>query len=471
MPFARSARPETLASLAHINPAPFWLDDPDRPEPAPPLIGSTSADLLVVGGGFTGLWTALLAKEADPTRDVVLLEAGQVADGASGRNGGFIAASLTHGFTNGLSRWPGELATLIALGRANLDAIEDTVARFDIDCDFRRVGELTAATEPYQVDELRALPEQTRPYGEELEWLNREQVGALIHSPLYLGAVYHRAVAMANPARLAWGLRRACLQAGVRLHEHTPAIALSGTSSAVEVRTAHGQVRAARVALATNAYPPLLKHVSHYIVPIYDYALITEPLSPAQRAAIGWIGRQGLGDSGNQFHYAQLTSDHRILWGGYDAIYHWRNGFGPHFETDAAAFGRLAEHFFQTFPQLGGLHFTHGWGGAIDTCSRFCAYWGTAHHGRTAYVAGYTGLGVGASRFGAQVMLDLLDGRTTERSLLSMVRSRPVPFPPEPFRSVVIHATRRSLDQADRQQGHRNLWLRTLDRLGLGFDS
>ena len=131
----------------------------------------------------------------------------------------------------------------------------------------------------------------------------------------------------------------------------------------------------------------------------------------------------------------------------------------------------LAEHFFATFPQLEGVRFTHAWGGVIDTCSRFCAFFGTAYQGRLAYAAGYTGLGVGATRFGAQVMLDLLENLDTERTRLTLTRTKPVPFPPEPLRSAVIQATRASIARADRDDGRRDLWLRTLDRLGLGFDS
>ncbi|MBK9714928.1 MAG: FAD-dependent oxidoreductase [Kouleothrix sp.] len=472
MSFARHARPSTLASLADAAPAPFWLDDPDRPEPASALTCETSTDLAVVGAGFTGLWTTLLAKQADPARDVVLIEAEETAIGATGRNGGFISASLTHGFENGRARWPAELAALTALGHANLDAIADAVARLGIDCDFMRSGALSVAIEPYQVEELRRLPARAAPYGERLEWLDREQVRALVNSPTYLGALYDRAgMAMANPARLAWGLRRACLDLGVRLYERTPVTGLAAARAAVMVRTPYGCVRAARVALATNAFPPLLRRLSLYVVPVYDYVLVSEPLTAAQWAAIGWAGRQGLGDTGNQFHYYRTTADGRIMWGGYDAVYHWNNGFGPHLERDPASFGRLAEHFFQTFPQLTGLRFTHAYGGAIDTCSRFSAFWGTAHGGRTAYALGYTGLGVGASRFGAQVLLDLLDGRSSERTRLEMVRTRPVPFPPEPLRSAVINLTRWSLDRADRNHGRRNLWLQALDRLGLGYDS
>jgi glycine/D-amino acid oxidase-like deaminating enzyme len=174
---------------------------------------------------------------------------------------------------------------------------------------------------------------------------------------------------------------------------------------------------------------------------------------------------------GNQFHYYRLTADNRILWGGYDAIYHFGRAISPAYDQRPVTFQRLASHFFATFPQLEGIRFSHRWGGAIDTCTRFCAFFGTAFGGQAAYAAGYTGLGVGASRFSADVMLDLLGGEPTERTRLSMVRTTPPPFPPEPLAYLGIQFTRWSLDHADRNEGRRNAWLRTLDRLGVGFDS
>ena len=147
MPFSSHPRPEVLKSLANAKPVPFWLDDKARPEPAPALTGSITADLVVIGAGFSGLWTALLAKESDPSLDVVLIEAGEVASGASGRNGGFADHCLTHTFGNGLERWPEELSTLVRMGYENLNAIEETVKRYQIDCDFQRTGEMVVATE------------------------------------------------------------------------------------------------------------------------------------------------------------------------------------------------------------------------------------------------------------------------------------------------------------------------------------
>jgi glycine/D-amino acid oxidase-like deaminating enzyme len=234
--------------------------------------------------------------------------------------------------------------------------------------------------------------------------------------------------------------------------------------------TATGSVRAERIALATNAFPSLLRRLRLYTVPVYDLVLVTEPLSSAQLSSIGWRHRQGVGDASNLFHYYRLTRDDRILWGGYTPLYHFGSRIDPAFEQRDSIHAMLGRHFFTTFPQLEGLRFTHRWGGVIDTSTRFCAFFGTAHSGNLAYALGYTGLGVGATRFGADVILDLLYAEDTDRTRLRMVRERPLPFPPEPIRAAAIHLTRWSMHQADTHNGTRNLWLRTLDKLGLGFD-
>ncbi|MEU7170023.1 FAD-dependent oxidoreductase [Micromonospora tulbaghiae] len=470
--------PHTGRALADAAPVSYWLDRPVRPDPLPPLAGSHTADLLVVGGGYAGLWTALLAKEADPDRDVLLVDAGTCGWAASGRNGGFCAASLTHGLANGVERFPGEIGELERLGRENLDAIAATVAKYDIDCDLERTGELAVAVEPYQLDGLAADAELARRYGHDVRLLDRDEVRAEVASPTYLGGMWDAdRVALLDPAKLAWGLRRAALDLGVRVHEHTRVTGLARDGAGLRATTAGGAdavpgaVRARQVVLATNAFPPLLRRLRSWIVPVYDYALTTEPLTAAQRDAIGWRHRQGLADTGNQFHYYRLTADNRILFGGYDAIYHYGNRVAPALEQREATFTTLASHFFSTFPQLADVRFSHRWGGVIDTCTRFCAFFGTAYEGRLAYAAGFTGLGVGATRFGARVTLDLLSGTDTPLTRLDLVRRKPMPFPPEPARSVGINLTRWSLARADARDGRRNLWLRTLDRLGLGFDS
>ena len=265
--------------------------------------------------------------------------------------------------------------------------------------------------------------------------LDAAGVRAEVASPAYYGGLWDRdGCALVDPARLAWGLRRACLDAGVRIYEQTPVGAIHPEGPGLRLSTPHGSVRAPRAALGTGAYPPLLRRLRLYLVPVYDYAMMTEPLSADQRAGLGWRNRQGLADMGNQFHYYRLTGDGRILWGGYDAVYYNGGLITAGQDQRPVTFARLAEQFFETFPQLEGLRFTHTWGGVIDTCARFCVFFGTAHRGRLAYAAGYTGLGVGASRFGGNVLLDLLSGQPTERTALGLVAGKPVPFPPEPLR-------------------------------------
>ncbi|MFE7134061.1 NAD(P)/FAD-dependent oxidoreductase [Streptomyces sp. NPDC057638] len=461
------------SSLSDARPVSYWLDDPARPGALPALTRDERCDLLVVGGGYSGLWTALLATERDPGRAVVLIEGREVGWAASGRNGGFCAASLTHGLGNGLSRWPDEIRTLERLGELNLDAIERAVAEHDLDCDFERTGGIDVATRPHEVTELAEAYETAQRLGlDGLQLLDGEAMRAEVRSPTFLGGLWdRRGTAMLHPARLVWGLKRACLARGVRIYEHTPGLELAATGSRIAVRTPYGRVLADKVALGTNVFPSLLRRIRPYTVPVYDYALMTEPLSERQRAEIGWEGRQGLGDAANQFHYFRLTADHRILWGGYDAIYPFGGRLSARLESRPETYLTLARHFFRCFPQLEGVRFTHAWGGAIDTCSRFSAFFGTAHGGRVAYAAGYTGLGVGATRFGGEVMLDLLAGERTERTELEMVRTRPLPFPPEPLAWAGIGITKWSMARADESGGRRNLWLRAMDRVGLGFDS
>ncbi|HRY11375.1 MAG: FAD-dependent oxidoreductase [Actinobacteria bacterium] len=471
MPFAQTAGQRARAALKDARHTPYWLAQPARPEPRPPLEGQTTADLVVVGAGLSGLWTALRAKQRRPDLDVILLEGGRIANAASGRNGGFVAASITHGHLNGIERWPDEFATLNAMGVANLRGIEQTIEEFGIDCGYRRSGELQVVTEPYQLEHAADHVRMATDHGVELSLWNAERTQAEVHSPTYFGAIHDPEVGIVDPARLSWGLARAAEQLGVRIHENSGVEALQPSAAGMTVRTFGGRVETPKVALTTAAHAPLLKRLNLFVVPVFDHVVMTAPLPADVRAAIGWEQRQGIGDSGNQFHYYRLTDDDRILFGGYDAVYAAGERPGSHLERDDELTARLVQHLHDTFPQVADVPIEYAWAGAIDTCSRFSAFWGSAYSGRVGYVIGFTGLGVGASRFGADTLLDGLFKERTDRTALKMVRSKPLPFPPEPARQLVIDMTRRSLAKADEQDGQRDLWLRTLDRLGLGFDS
>jgi len=431
-----------------------------------------ATDLAIIGGGFTGLWAALYAKELDPTRRVTVLEAARCGSGASSRNGGFLQASLTHGLLNGASRFRQQLRQLEQLGQRNFDELASDLERYSIDAEYELVGDLSVAVAPHELGELREYAELARRYGHELDLLDQDAVRAQVNSPLYLGGLWNRTgAALVNPARLLDGLRLAAIGLGVEIYEHSPVLSFRADRDSIAAITKHGQLSAERALLATCAYRAPLRSVRKYIAPVYDYALMSEPLSAAQLDQLGWRNRQGVGDCANQFHYYRLSAENRILWGGYDAVYRYGGPVRSDLDVHEATFAKLSQHFFTTFPALSGIRFTHAWGGAIDTCSRFSVFFGTAGQGRIAYALGYTGLGVGSSRFGGRTALDLLDGRETEATALDLVKTKPIPFPPEPLKSAAIQLTRNRLAAADRNDGRRGLWLRTLDRAGLGFDS
>ncbi len=458
-------------ALQDTEPACYWLDRAERPPPTPTLAGEEEADLAIVGGGFTGLWAALQAKEDAPDRNVVLIESDRVAQGASGRNGGFADPSLTHGLWNGQRHFPDEWREIEALARENYRGFVAALERHSIDAALEQNGTLEVATEPYQVAELEEFCEEVRKLPDTAEFLDRDAVQAEVASPTYHAGVWHKVGGIVDPARLAWGLRDAVLRLGARLYEGTPMQGLARAGGGVEIRCPGGRVRARKVVLATNAFRSPVARLRRATIPIWDYALMTEPLSESQRSSVGWKNRQGLGDSANQFHYYRLTEDNRILWGGYDAIYHYGNRIDASMEQRAASFEGLSRRFFATFPQLEGLRWSHTWGGPIASTTRFCMDVGTAQRGRVSWAAGYTGLGVVASRYGARLALDLLDRPDAPALRMRFVKKRALPWPPEPLRCLGVALTQRAMARADRNQGRRGPWLKLLDALGVGFDS
>lgn len=450
-------------SLTDAEPRSYWHSLHSAGATTEPLSADTSADLVVIGGGFTGLWTAVIAKRRDPSRDVVLLESHYVGFGATGRNGGFISDSLTHGWSHGLALWPESVEQLAALGRANLAALAAEVTEEGLDVDLRMCGKTLIAVTDHQASALPALAEVMDAHGEQVEVLDRAEVRADVNSPTYLGGLRIRSGGgTLDPLALAHGLRDWALRLGVRLHERTPVTSVEAGC----VVTPLAQIRARQIALATNAYPAPVRRLRKYVVPVYDHVLVTEPLTGEQWARVGWPERQGLTDAGNQFHYYRPLADGRILWGGYDANYYFGSSVDPGLEQRAASFQMLASHFAVTFPQLEGVRFTHRWAGLIDTTSRFVPYVAADRNRRIGHAIGFTGLGVAFSRFAAGAMLDALDGQRAPAYL----SQAPTPFPPEPLRYAGIQVTRAALAREDRS-GRRGAWLRMLDSLGVGFNS
>lgn len=462
----------TVASVSDATPRSYWLDrsvaGPDIGADA--LTAPTDTDLLVVGAGLTGLWAAYEA--ASRGREVLVVDAGVIGGGASGRCGGFINASVTHGIAHGHARWPDEMPAVVAIQQAIWDdtlRLLDAHGAGDV---VQPAGKLTVATTPHHLTELSASVGVLRRYGQTVREMGADEVRAEVDSPTYLGGFHHAtANGVCDPVRLAHVIAELAAAAGARFAECTAVDAVDAGPTGLVARTSTGAaIRAGQVLLATNAYRPLRRHLRRRIIPVYDHVITTEPLSQAQWDTIGWREPIGITDAGNQFHYYRRTLDDRILFGGWDATYHFGGRVDDAFELRIETHRLLARHLMTTFPFLDGTRISHRWGGPIDSTSRFTPMFGTAMDGRLGWALGFTGLGVGASRFAALTALDLLAGERTPRTDLSMVRHAPIPFPPEPIRWPVIRLTKRALAREDRT-GRRSLWLRLLDRFGVGFDS
>ncbi|MEI7548035.1 MAG: FAD-dependent oxidoreductase, partial [Actinomycetota bacterium] len=216
-----------LDAIADADPYPYWYDDADEPDSNPTLVRTENCDLCIIGGGYNGLWTAIIAKERDPNRDVLLIEAHEIGSAASGRNGGFMESSLTHGVANGQERFGKELPLLEELGLKNLNDIEAAIDRYKIDCDYERTGVIDIATtfhSPSYLDELRDDYTQLRALGQKVEWLDQAAMRAQVNSPTYTGGLWRKdRAAIVDPARLAWGLKSAAMSLGVRIYEDTKA--------------------------------------------------------------------------------------------------------------------------------------------------------------------------------------------------------------------------------------------------------
>ncbi len=447
---------------------PFWLDSPDAPEVQHQLIGQTDADLLIVGGGFTGLWAAVQAKEENPGRDVVLIEAGKVAYGASGRPGAIVSTSLMHGLHNALRVFPNDIDKLEEMGQENMRGFLKTLEDHKIDAQQEWGGELTVGIGKGSFDTVKEEYEVHAEHGHDVELLDATQVKEHVNSPLYTGGCWSKALSgTVHPARLAWGLKKAALSLGVRIYEHTPMENIERINGVLNVKTHDGLIRTPKILLCTNAFAAGDKKIKKRVVGIRDRVMATEPLTAEQLERVGWKHRQGVYDTRTQLNYTRLTKDNRIIFGGRLAYYY--NGTentDPAYERTEGPFGVLAEKFNDYFPQLDDIKFTHAWSGPIALTTRMAVHFQNYWNGDVVWAGGYSGFGVSTSRFGARVGLAKLDKKSLPELDMDISTSMPNWVPPEPFRWIGSQITFRALDSVDEKGGWRRAWVNLVQRMG-----
>lgn len=451
-----------------IEQACYWLAR-RPPRGTTPLVGTTSADVAIVGAGLTGLWTALFVKELDPEAGVVIVDQGVVGYGASGRNAGMLWDTVDHSHELAIAHFGADEARRLAgLGERNVAELEAYLALRRIACDYEPTGRLLVATTAAQLEAFRRASDIARALGlTSYQLLGKHATREEIRSPLYLGGLAISAGAMLDPVKLLDGLRTEAEGLGVTVYERSHVVGFEPMGSGVRLRAARGRVDARRAVLATNAYTHrLLPRVSRRMIPLYGYMLVSEPLTPEQRETIGWPHRQAVADGRTLFNYARLTADDRILWGSADLAYYPRNRVDARGDHSAEHYEALRVSFRRHFRALGRLEWAYAWGGPVCATTRLTPFFGDTLEGRVTYGLGYSGRGLATTRLAGRVLAHLALERDEEMLDLPLVRDPPFPYPPEPARRWVVRAVSRALRRADRG-GERGLVLRLLDRLGL----
>ena len=455
-----------------IEEACYWLARLPPREPSP-LTAPAEHDVVVVGAGLTGLWTALFLKELDPGRDVAVVEQGIAAYGASGRNAGMLSETVDHSHGLALQHFgPAEATRLAALGERNAAELVAFIGERGIACDWEPSGRLMVAlTEAHLEEAARSVELAERLGIGTFRLLSREAVQAEVHSPLYLGGVAVAGGGILDPARLTDGLRQEAERAGVRVYERTAVASLAAAGAGVVLHANGTTLRARRAVLATSAYSHhLLPGLTHRFIPLYDYIMVSEPLTAAQWDAVGWKGRQGITDGRTFFNYYRPTADGRVLWGTSEATYYPGNRVDPSCDHSPAHYDALRQSWRRHFPALADLGWEYAWGGAICSTTRLTPFFGRALRGRACYGLGFTGHGLGSTRIAGRILAHLALDRASDLLDLSLVTKPPFPYPPEPLRGLAVRAVTRALRRVDGGQPP-SLMLRLLERMGLGFSS
>jgi glycine/D-amino acid oxidase-like deaminating enzyme len=436
------------------SPLSLWLAEYGEYQPEPALSGDLQVDAAVIGGGFTGLATAIALKRREPSLDVAVLEAKTVGYGASGRNGSFAMTVIGLGFgTTAMLRGKGFLRRAHSYMERCVDELERFIDEARLNCDKLRPGFLRVATTPSYVKRLRKQVELMESLGfEGISWLDATATRAMVNSDRYLGAMWEPRLLLVDPAKLVREQKRYALELGVRVFESSPVLAVAQTPGLEPVHrllTPDGSLTARRLAFATNAYSHLFAQLDRLQVPAFTYMIATAQLTDEQLAPIGWQGGQGIEDARNLIHYYRLTPDKRIVLGG-GPVGLTANGDLDR-DADERAWRHLEQYLHWLWPHLSDVAITHRWGGPFSVTLDLTPALGFIGDDRSAvYALGCIGHGVSMSYLNGEVLAELLlaDGRGLAAEC-PFVNRNVIPWPSEPLASIAEHAIRGYLRAED----------------------
>jgi glycine/D-amino acid oxidase-like deaminating enzyme len=419
----------------------YWLANYGPYTPNPTLQGDIAVDVAIIGGGFTGLSTAINLRKEAPGLQVVILEAEVIGFGASGRNGGF---SMTlFGLEPAVTKtFFGHQRTVEAhryMERA-VDYVDALVREHNIQSDYWFPGFLRAATTPGYAKRIQHDLEILTSMGiTGIEWLEAGEIRAEVDSPRFLGGWWEPRCGLLDPAKQARELKRVAQQLGAPIFELTPVSEIR-RGERFTLLTPQGSVTADKIVLATNAYSHLLPELRSKQIPAFTHMVVTEPLTPEQLGSIGWANRQGIEDARNLVHYFRLTTDNRFMIGGSDVSI----SYGRDMERDfnPRIFNDLERDVVWLFPSLKGVRFTHRWGGPVSVPVDLAPAIGHLGDPRAVYSLGCVGHGVSMTHLNGRLLVDLILERKTDLTEVWFVDRRMIPWPPEPLRLIASQAIR-----------------------------
>jgi glycine/D-amino acid oxidase-like deaminating enzyme len=449
-PSPAQAAPRADAPSPTIAAPSFWLEQLPASRSRPSLSGSRDAEVCIVGGGFTGLWTAYELRRAAPQLEVVVLEASHVGFGASGRNGGWVLGKLS-GSPQAWERrgGPGAARAMARAIQSTVGEVGAVVAREGIECAWRHGGSLTVALSPPQLARLRAEREdELRWGGEEVAWelLDADGLQERVAVCGALGALHTPDCARVQPAALALGLAAAAERAGAVIYERSRALSVTpGT-----VRTGDGLIRARQVVLATEGYTVDLPRRRRALLPLGSAMIVTAPLAERLWGQLRWQGAETLLDGSHLYTYSQRTADGRVAIGGRGVPYRFGSRTEREGPVPARTVAELRARLAVLFPALGEVPIERAWHGVLGVARDWCPTVSYDHASGIAFAGGYAGEGVAASNLAGRTLRDLLLGRDSELARLPWVGAPARRWEPEPLRFLGAHGVHRLYRLADR---------------------
>ena len=430
----------------------FWLADMGGPpNQRPPLAGDVTADVCIIGAGYTGLWTAYYLKQAQPDLTVQVIEQEFAGFGASGRNGGW----LTGGFAWNHARYLASssdagLRAMVNAMNGTVDEIIRVAAAEQINADILRTEEMMVAVNPAQLSRLTAEVALRRHWGEQdrVRQIDRTEALSRVQIPGVLGAMLVGNVARIQPAKLVTGLACVADRLGVRIAEGTCAI----TIAPGQVTTTHGTVRAPIILRATEGFTATIPGAKREWLPLNSAQIVTAPLPPEMWAKIGWNGHEILGDFANAYCYCQRTREGRIAVGARGVPYKFGSAIDDRGTPDAKTVARLQAILLRHFPAAHGVKIDHAWCGVLGVPRDWCATVGLDRATGIGWAGGYVGVGVSTSNLAGRTLADLALGRDTDLVHLPWVDRKVRKWEPEPLRWLGVRGMYRLLNAADTRE-------------------